>query len=264
MKRALAVLLVAAACNQRDAPPPSRDPAPAKPEAPAPVAREVVPPDAAPPAPPVAVAPPDAAPHVTADRRAHDDEVALEEEAKRYADLLTAEGSDDADMDTHRRPGADLGQQIADVRDSGTTVAVGGGSRAGGTGTARGPSVGTGGPGAGAPTGRITVTNKQAFDDTSLDADHVLAKIMATYMAGLKRCYREHLAKDPTARGKVILQLTVNETGRAVNDKARGFDDDVDACMTGLMAGWRFAIPKDADGEPTDGSFSVTLQLVPD
>lgn len=255
MKRAIAALLLIA-CNQRDAPPAPRDPAPpAKPVASAPAPREIVPIDAAPPPPPVAVAPPDAAPKHPSGGRSHDDEVRLEEDAAKFADLLTAEGSDTADLDTRRRPGADLGQQIADVRDSGT-VAVGGGASRRGSGTT---SVA-----ADPPRGRISVVSKQAFDDSTLTADAVLAKMMATYMAGLKRCYRERLAKDPTARGKVTLAFTVNETGRAVNGQARGFDDDSGACMTGLMAGWRFAIPKDADGEATEAAFAITLQLVPD
>jgi hypothetical protein len=30
------------------------------------------------------------------------------------------------------------------------------------------------------------------------------------------------------------------------------------------MAGWRFPVPKDKDGEATDASFEIALQLVPD
>jgi len=36
-------------------------------------------------------------------------------------------------------------------------------------------------------------------------------------MAGLKRCYKNYLNKDASARGKVTLSLTVNSTGRTVN-----------------------------------------------
>jgi hypothetical protein len=92
----------------------------------------------------------------------------------------------------------------------------------------------------------------------------VLAKIMAAYMPGLHRCYRERLAADPNARGKVTLELTVNEVGRAVRGAAHGFDDDLDRCMTAIMTGWRFAIPKDANSEPAEAGFAITLQLVPD
>lgn len=84
-------------------------------------------------------------------------------------------------------------------------------------------------------------------------------------MAGLKRCYKEHLKTDPTARGGVQLTFTVNETGRTVGGRAKGFASSVDTCITGLMSTWRFAVPKDKDdGEPAEASFSIKLQLVPD
>jgi hypothetical protein len=204
-----------------------------------------------------------------------------EENARAMADLLTGEGADgtsEGDM-SKRRPGADLGQQIADVREGGKVVAVGGGGGRGPRGNGD-PRVGTGkgpainGPGgtetAGgpkeekAPTGRIQVAEKQTFDDSSLTPDIVLSKIQSAYMAGLKRCYKEHLKKDASARGKVTLELTVNETGRTVKGAAKGFANEVDDCITGQMASWRFPVPKDKDGEPTEASFRIALQLVPD
>jgi hypothetical protein len=212
---------------------------------------------------------------------AADVQLQQEENARAMADLLTGEGADgtsEGDM-SKRRPGADLGQQIADVREGGKTVAVGGGGGRGPrgngdarVGTGKGPAIN--GPGgtesAGgakeekAPTGRIQVADKQTFDDSSLTPDIVLAKIQSAYMAGLKRCYKEYLKKDASARGKVTLELTVNETGRTVSGKANGFAGEVDSCITSQMASWRFPVPKDKDGEPTEASFRIALQLVPD
>jgi tetratricopeptide (TPR) repeat protein len=62
----------------------------------------------------------------------------------------------------------------------------------------------------------------------------------------------------------VVATLTVNETGRTVSHKATGFAGEVDSCIEGLMGSWRFPVPKDKDGEGTEASFSITLQLVPD
>jgi hypothetical protein len=213
--------------------------------------------------------------------KAADIQLQQEENARAMADLLTGEGADgtsEGDM-SKRRPGADLGQQIADVREGGKVVAVGGGGGRGPRGSGD-PRVGTGkgpainGPGgtetAGgpkeekAPTGRIQVAEKQTFDDSSLTPDIVLSKIQSAYMAGLKRCYKEHLKKDASARGKVTLELTVNETGRTVKGAAHGFASEVDDCITNQMASWRFPVPKDKDGEPTEASFRIALQLVPD
>ncbi|CAN5917382.1 hypothetical protein BH11MYX2_BH11MYX2_17610 [soil metagenome] len=205
-----------------------------------------------------------------------------EDEAKKFADLLTGEGEDghsEGDMSV-RRPGADLGQQISAVKECGGTVAIGGvsqhGSRGGGDaklGTNGGTGIkgptGTESAGGGkgdekAPTGRIAVSDKQSFDDSTLTPDIVLAKIQSAYMAGLKRCYKTYLAKDASARGKVTLSLTINETGRTTSGKAKGFADEVDTCISAQMGSWRFPIPKDKDGEATEASFAITLQLVPD
>ena len=205
-----------------------------------------------------------------------------EDEASRFADLLTGEGENgksEGDM-SKRRPGADLGAQISDVRDSGKNVAIGGGAGRGArdgdarVGTGKGPNINAPGgvesAGGGkntehAPTGRISVSTKQAIDESSLTADAVLNKIQQAYMPGIKRCYKNYLNKDASARGKVGLSLTVNQTGRTTQGSASGFPaDEVNSCITGLMSGWTFPIPKDKDGDPTEASFRITLQLVPD
>ena len=113
-------------------------------------------------------------------------------------------------------------------------------------------------------TGRITVNEKHSDDDTTLSADAIMAKITSSYMSGIKRCYTTYLKKDASARGKVVLSFTVNETGRAVQTAAHGFAGEVDDCIGNLMTTWRFPIPKDKDGEATEASFAITLQLVPD
>ena len=213
--------------------------------------------------------------------RKADDAVALQEEAVARAIALVGEDDDPlgiAGGDNRRSPGSDLGKQLDAVREGGKSVALGTGAGRGTrgdgdprVGTGKGPGVGTGGvdsAGAGkqeqAPTGRISVSDKQGLDESSLTPDAVLAKIMSAYMAGLKRCYKDYLKKDPSARGRVGLTFTVNETGRSVSNKAKGFADEVDACITSRMDGWRFPVPKDSDGEPTDATFTISLQLVPD
>jgi len=214
--------------------------------------------------------------------RSNNDNVAMtEDDASRFADLLTGEGpngTSEGDM-SKRRPGADLGAQINDVREGGQKVAIGGGAGRGSRGDGD-PRVGTGGglktngpsgDGIGTgktvekgPAGRISVSDKQTFDESTLTPDIVLSKIQSAYMAGLKRCYKQYLNKDASARGKVTLSLTVNETGRTVKGAAKGFADEVDQCISAQMSSWRFPVPKDKDGEATEASFAITLQLVPD
>jgi hypothetical protein len=203
-------------------------------------------------------------------------------EATAMANALTAPENDDGKIEAgiaNRRPGSDLDHEIAGVKESGKQIVVGGGTGRGSrdsdarVGTGRGPNIaaGTGTESAGggkgeehAPSGRISVADKQGGEDTSLSPDAVLAKIQSAYMGALKHCYKEYLKKDASARGKVALSLTINETGRTVKGAAHGFAGEVDACITGLMAGWRFPIPKDKDGEATSADFAITLQLVPD
>lgn len=194
-------------------------------------------------------------------RRAVD--IALQEaEAIKIADLLTADsGTSQGDM-TKRRPGADLGSQIQDVREGGKSVAVRGGTGRQGNGD---PGAVAGmGTGPSGPTGRISMSSKKAVGDTTLTADLVLMKIQSVYMAGIRRCYKIHLTKDPAARGTMTLSVSVESTGRSVNPQAKSFASEIDACITGQMASWRFPVPKDKDGEPTTASFEIGLQLVPD
>ena len=74
----------------------------------------------------------------------------------------------------------------------------------------------------------------------------------------------DHITESAIVRGKVTLSLTVNETGRTTSGKAKGFAGGVDDCIGGLMQSWRFPIPKDKDGEKTQASFVIKLQLLPD
>jgi len=208
---------------------------------------------------PAPVAPPPAAqptPVAPSEPEADDGNHATAEASPSTADLLTGEGpSTDVDM-TKRRPGADLGAQIRDAQQGGKSVSVGGGTSGGqpaSPGTVDHRNV-----------GRISVLEKQAFDNTTLTAELVVAKIQATYVMGIKRCYREYLKKDPTAKGELVLNLTVDENGRTSAGTAKGVATDIGDCATAQMAAWRFPIPKNASGEATTAAFRIKLALAPE
>jgi hypothetical protein len=191
------------------------------------------------------------------------------EVAARIAKMLASDRPTGGGDGLQRKPGADLSASLDAARGSRTSVAIGGAERRGSgvvVGTGRGPSIA--GPAdkiekpvEQGPAPRITLDTIRAFDTTTLSSDTVRAKTMSAYTPGLKRCYRNRLRVDPGLRGKVTLAFTVSEAGRAVVTRVKGFDPEIDGCMTALMAGWRFPIPKDADGEPIDGSFEMTLAL---
>jgi hypothetical protein len=106
--------------------------------------------------------------------------------------------------------------------------------------------------------------DKIDLSDTSLDADRVLMKIMSAYMAGMKRCYRDELKVDPTAQGKIVLELTVGENGRISSATATGFEAGVSSCVQTQMAAWRFPVPKAADGSATTAAFRLSFMFVPE
>jgi hypothetical protein len=205
-----------------------------------------------------------------------------QEDAEMMANLMVtgnATGTSEGDMDS-RRPQGDLQGEIDAIKEGNKTVGIGGGanrgSRDGGgprVGTGTGPKIdGPTGPesaGGGkvaekSPTGRINISSKTGSDDSSLTADIVERKIRTVYMSAIQRCYTTYLKKEATARGSVLLAFTVNETGRLVSGTAKGFAGEVDTCIQGIMATWRFPVPKDSDNEATDANFQITLQLVPD
>jgi hypothetical protein len=210
------------------------------------------------------------------------DAASLQEEAARYASALAAASEGPGGVDgrmSRTAPGGDLNQQIKETRDSGASIKVGGASdrqtRGDGDpriGTGKGPKLdgtttttGTaGGKDEKVPTGRIKVDSKQSLDDSSLTADSVLARIQSVYMAGLKRCYKNLLKSDPTARGKVTLSFTVNEKGRVTSPSAKSEFSELSGCIEGQMKTWTFPIPKDSDGDATDAAFKVSLALQPD
>jgi hypothetical protein len=180
-----------------------------------------------------------------------------------YANALAFEGPATSVGDMNkRRPGADLARQINDVRDGARAVDLRSGSWGGSRRDVGTAAVGSGPPVVSTP-GRISVASKQALDDSTLTPDLVVSKIMAAYMAGIKRCYKQELARDPNARGKLALSLTVDDAGRTTSAKASGFSSELDGCVSGQMSGWRFPIPKDKDGNTTDASFQIAITLVP-
>jgi hypothetical protein len=215
--------------------------------------------------------------------RKETDAASLQEEAARYAAALAADSEGSAGVDGAMgkiAPGGDLNEQMKEVRESNANVKVGGGGDRGTrgdgdprSGTGKGPkydgptgpeSAGGGKTEEKVPKGRIQVASKKTFDDTTLSPDAVLGRIQSVYMAGIKRCYKDLLKSDPSARGRVDLSFTVNESGRVTSPSAKSDYSSMSACIKGLMGGWSFPAPKDSDGEATEASFAITLALQPD
>ena len=67
------------------------------------------------------------------------------------------------------------------------------------------------------PPGRITVRSKTARAETSLTVDAVVKKLVTGYMAGMRRCYRTALERNPTLAGPLTLTFEVAATGCATS-----------------------------------------------
>ncbi len=201
----------------------------------------------------------------------------LEDDAQRFASILTGTevGRTGANDLTARQPGADLQKQLDAVGDR--RVVVGnetGGFRKQpreGIGTTDGPNIDN--PtqvanepkgGEREPTGRIQIKPlPPEGEGTTLTVQAVLDKIKGVYMSGLQRCYKKGLLDDSKLSGKVSMSFTVSERGALEDASARGVSSEVDACISSFMSGWRFAIPRDKDGDATDASFKLALALQP-
>ncbi len=199
------------------------------------------------------------------------------DEAARLASILT--GSDPGrtgpgEMKS-RQPGADLRHQIDDVGsrpitigDDGKGFRVEPGPR---LGTDPGPIVKNETTGT-TPTvktdtevkGRITLRPlPPEGPGSTLTAAMIVDKINLVYMPNLQRCYRKGLLGDASLTGKINLSFTVTERGGLEDIEAQGVSSEVDGCVSNAMSSWRFAIPKDKDGDPTDQGFRLVLALQP-
>ena len=202
-------------------------------------------------------------------------------DAGRAADELFA--SDDGGLvpgdAARRRPGGDLAQQLSELGDRQARAELGNGSDRD-LPTRDGPELGTSqGPDVPAlpsetrPTGpakrpepehaRITLTPpKRPPGEPSLDG--IIGKIKTTYMTGLVRCYKRAMVEAGPMSGKIVIAFEVSEKGGVSGPSATGVDPQLEACVEGLMAGWRFLPVVDEDGDATEVDVKVTLQLRPD
>jgi len=183
-----------------------------------------------------------------------------EAEAQKFADLLGSEPPrpTEADM-ARRRPGADLDSQTADVREVPARgpgeLRFGGASR---------PRAGGGTAGDAGPSGKVTAGIATQNSATRLSGKTVVAKINSAYKPGLQRCYRAALRENPKRYTVVTLVFAIDELGRTRGGTANGADGDLEDCIEAQMAGWRFPVPKDSDGEAAEASFLLPLTLQPE
>ena len=198
------------------------------------------------------------------------------DEAARLASIMTGSepGRNGAAEMHSRQPGTALKDQIADVGSRPVTI----GDDGKGFREQPGPHLGDGpgpivdDPGAvssqpvknGETTKPIRITLRplpQIGPKTTLTVDMVLDRINTVYMPNLQRCYKKGLLGDASLAGKITLSFTVTDRGGLDDIEAHGVSAEVDGCVSNAMSGWKFGIPKDKDGDPTDQGFRLALAL---
>jgi hypothetical protein len=215
---------------------------------------------------PVAAAPAPA--HV----RAHHDPSRLAEPAPSPESLVDGLFAEQRAPLAHRRPASDLAAEADAARRHDHAAEIGNGDpRTRGDDRARpgtapdcacDPSIA---PHAPAPTPppdvappRIHVEPPRGQPPTTLSGDDVLDIITSKYMAGLERCQTQLLRRDGDARGRVSLELTIDDGGATSAAAADGVDPELDRCIEARAAGWHFPIPHDAK---TGAAISATFRL---
>jgi hypothetical protein len=197
------------------------------------------------------------------------------DDALRLANILTTEetGHGYGGMSAHR-PGSGLERELEEIQANHREVTIGDDGRGPRTTSTRldqphdlpvnDPNLHQLSPTKELATGgRVKLDGVKSDDITTLTPQAVLDLINSQYMAGLQRCYRRGLALDATLTGKVTLSFTVDESGKLTEPAASGSDGQVDHCIQTLMGVWRFPIPHDDKGHPTDATFHISLALQP-
>ena len=104
----------------------------------------------------------------------------------------------------------------------------------------------------------IQPANSNVRTAPPLTPDVVLATIKSRYLGGVERCYRRHLKRDASARGRVMVSFTVDPKGRARDGEARGITERVDDCIAAQVARWQFPRPVE------ESRFALGLDLTVD
>jgi TonB family protein len=107
---------------------------------------------------------------------------------------------------------------------------------------------------------RLTV----ALTAPGLDPEKVAELVRSRHLAGIARCHKQLLKKDPTVQGRVTLGFTIGPAGTVTRASVAGFHPDVDRCIHELVLTWRFHPPRDEDGAPASADFRLPLNLVAD
>ncbi len=84
--------------------------------------------------------------------------------------------------------------------------------------------------------------------------------IRRRYLKGIQRCHATLLGKDPTAGGRLDIEITTSTVGQVVDVSVSGFDASLDRCVETLAKRWRFS-PATENGAPVEATYLVPFIL---
>ncbi len=138
------------------------------------------------------------------------------------------------------RGGGGTGEGTIGLGNTGLIGKGGGGGT--GSGYGRGAGAGFGGRGSSVP----IVRQGKATVEGALDKD-IIRRIVRAHINEIRYCYNQGLARDPSLRGRVEVQFTINEAGKvptAVVASTTLKDASVGTCVAQAVKRWTFPKPK--------------------
>lgn len=93
---------------------------------------------------------------------------------------------------------------------------------------------------------RTSITT-EAPDITGEIDEGTVRRVALRHMAAIKYCYEKALIRDPNAKGKIVVRITIGQTGRVVEadiESSTIKDAEMLSCILRMVRRWRFPNPK--------------------
>jgi hypothetical protein len=88
----------------------------------------------------------------------------------------------------------------------------------------------------------------------------IVRRVLRRYLSQIRYCYERVLQIRPGAAGSATLTLQIGETGGVVDSRPKGFDKDLDGCLTTRSRTWTFPRPKQGVANVTQALIFETAQ----
>ncbi len=105
-----------------------------------------------------------------------------------------------------------------------------------------GGSFGEDGPWSGVEGASVDLAGAGSSVLGSLSRDEI-EDVIGQHLSQIQYCYEKRLLSDPALSGKVTTRIVIGADGSVSSATATGFDDDLDACLEGVLQRMQFPAP---------------------